>query len=278
MAGKRNARRLVKKMKREGQEYRTVVDNLIMLLGLNGITINFPWELTQAVEQLLQERNGMAPNPQQPQHEVGASFERLAQLTGATTPIQPMHAAPPPAPPPVHAAAPVDPWAAAAAGAAEDLTGPNGHRPPAAQPGPTQTEESPDQAQMKAKFEEGQARLMNRLETQGVRHSTGAGPGQGQRMGAHPSVKMPAVPPTAPHSAPHDDFDGIVSFGDDDTVEAPFQTTESTSVHPNAPVDDGSPRTAGGMSIEQARDLIGRATGKRPGAPGANPTVKPSGF
>jgi hypothetical protein len=281
---KRNAKRMMKRMQRESGEYKSVVDACIFMASQHGITINFPWEVPNLLEALLQERRSGVVATGAAQVQAHDAHERLAQLTGHNGASQPAHPHAQPGPPPVPPSAPqgspwaaaaqggptapelepppppVDPWAAAAEGAFDDIIeGALGaDQSPAAPAGaPTGDEATLSQEEMMARYQAGQDRMISRVETTGVQYKHGqGGPATGQRMVAHDNAR-PAAPPAAPGAHP--------------PPPAGFVPAEPRN-------DDGSPRMKGGMSRTQALDLIERSTGRRPSAPGGNPTQKPAGF
>jgi hypothetical protein len=274
-----NMKRKMRKIKREGQEGQGIVDNLGMLLSMHGFTVSFPHEIVPAVEQLLREA-GYGPGGNRTQGpSPAASMNRLAQQIGAPK-VQVQTTYTPQAsygspeledfePTPAYD----NPWEAAAAGALSTSHGDFNESPTPRPQGNTRTSSEPppmDPDQMRAQFEAKQAKMMERVATQGVRYSHGAGPAQGQRMAPHPSIKTPKVP--------DQEFSG---FGNEDIFSEEGDFSEGNDFNgfeQETGGDDDSPRMKGGMSRNQALDLIQRATGHRPSAPGANPVMKPPRF
>lgn len=104
-----------------------------------------------------------------------------------------------------------------------------------------------------ARFEAGQARMMDRVATDGVQYKHGAqGPASGQRIAPAPGVQTgPAQPQPAPGPAP---------------APAPM------------PTGGGGKRGMNGLTTEEARAIIARTTGREIKPPGANPVPKPPGM
>lgn len=105
--------------------------------------------------------------------------------------------------------------------------------------------------QMMAQFQAGQQRMFQRVADTGVQYKHGAGgPAAGQHLVAQGTAPVTtAVPPQpALQQAPQQGGGG------------------------------GERRLKNGMSRSAALDAIERASGKRPGAPPANPNAKPHGI
>lgn len=264
MAGKRNAKRIIKKMQRQGSEYKNVVDGCIFMLTQHGFTVSFPWEIPNILEQLLREREGGAPDPAASQQGAADAYNRLAAMsTGQPAPAQPAptqapptapsYQAPPPAGPPQNPWAvaagnngapaqpapppePVDPWASAASSSLDELLMDDA---PAATPSGNGMPLS--EVEMRARVEAANARMVQRVETNGATYKHGAGP---------------AIPPT-PGAQP--------------------SASSANGGAPPPPTDD-RPLKHGGLTRGAALDLIERATGRRPGTPEASPVIKPPGF
>jgi hypothetical protein len=110
------------------------------------------------------------------------------------------------------------------------------------------------QEEMMARFEAGQARMMDRVATEGVQYKHGAqGPASGQRIAPAPGVQ-PATAPTQPAPGP-----------------APASVPMPTG-------GGGGKRGMNGLTSEEARAIISRATGREMKPPGANPVPKPPGM
>ena len=282
------AKRKLKRIKRQGDESKTIIENISGILMAHGIVVNFPWEIPEIIGELLANRSASPPNHLGQQQAVASTqgaIQRLRALTqvpsspapqsppahhvAATAPasVQPIsdpwgtaaddigQAAPQSAPP----APPVDPW-----GDAADLDFDFDSEPAAA------TQAYPEQAtpvdpntgltmeQMQAMVEAGQSRMMQRVETTGVQYKNGAqGPAAGKRIAPAPRIAAKAgttagaagAPPIAPQTAP-----------------------AAMGIPPAKP---GERRGKNGLTAAQARALISRATGREVKPPGANPNVKP---
>lgn len=274
---KRNAKRIAKRLKRESDEFKGVVDQCIHLLGLHGYPIQFPWEVPLALEQLISNA-GLTPQGMMnaPTGSREASFDRLAGAMAAGPQAQPppgQQLAPQAAQPayqlmgaPQAASAPVappevanvDPWAAAAEAASVTMeTGHGGHRAPPQGQGSADGGLSPEQVQ--AMFEAKQAAMFERLAQSGVKYGGAQGPAAGKKLIPHPSVKVPTGAPPAPPRA----------AGGEEGHQSPYAVPGG---------GDGPRNPKNGMTREQMVEAIANATGKVPGAPAANPNAKPAGF
>lgn len=260
-------------MKREGEEYKSVVDACMMLCGQHGITVNLPWELTQVLEKLLQAKAAAQVNPAMAVNTQQQRVNNLRQLVQGNNPAQPtqqsapMQAPPPPtSAPPIHGrsqsassgwgppqadpfaemeqAEPVDPWA----NMSHDVDALFREEKPVQQhvhqTAPEEQQMPLDQAEMMRRYKAGQDKMLNRVATEGVQYKNGGGPAQGKVLTPAEGVPAPSTPPPGP--TPQRNNDG--------------------------------PRMKGGMTREEALDMIERASGHRPRAPEGNPVPKPPGF
>lgn len=280
------AKRRLKRLKREGDESKQIVEQLMGLFMAHGVTVNFPYEIPNIVGQLLNGSGQGVPNHQQAIEGANASIDRLRQLTTGQ-PVQalpaapaPPHQAPPVAPAPAaNPAAPkVDPWAAAATGSAapvaaapvapaapvdpwgEAAAAPLAPAPAPAPTAPAAPAEGPpadgapmSEAEMMARFQAGQERMVNRIATEGVQYKHGAqGPASGQRIAPAAGVQTGAAQPEAsvPGAAP---------------IPAPTG-------------GGGGKRGMNGLTSEEARAIIARVTGQEVKPPGGNPVPKPPGM
>jgi hypothetical protein len=91
-----------------------------------------------------------------------------------------------------------------------------------------------------------QNRLVERVATEGIHYANQSGPAEGKRLAPHPSI--PAAKPTSTTTAP--DPAGWVPDKDGGG------TDDSERVNPRT-----------GLTLNQARELIARATGRRPEPP-----------
>lgn len=266
MSGSGGAKRRLKRMKREGDESQSIVEQLMGLFMAHNITVNFPWEIPNIVGQMLAQgkQGGGPPSHQQAVIQANASLDRLKQLTGKPpgTPVRqertraiqstgeaysdPWNDLDESAPPP-----PVDPWGAAAEESLEEFREEDVD-PYAFHPDNDDGEDEDDlnHDEMLRRFEAGQARMMNRVATNGVQYKHGAnGPAAGQRIAPAPEVakNMSEQPIETPVSAP-------------------------------SPSTGGGKRGMNGLTTEEARQIISRATGREIKVPGGNPTAKPAGM
>jgi len=277
-----SAKRRLKKLKRQGDEAQAIVDQLMGMFLAHNISVSFPYEIPQIVGQILAGNGQGVPNHQQAVTQANASLDRLRQLTTGGQPAHTLPGAPqqPRAPyaaptPPTSPAAPQgDPWGDAAGAATQPFPASTAPPPPAApldpwgeaadaplfDPGappsaqPTyeaDNDEAPlSPAEMMARFEAGQARMMDRVATEGVQYKHGAnGPAAGQRIAPAPGVNVP-------------------------------QAQGSPPAQPAAPIPvptgaGGGKRGMNGLTPEESRAIIARATGKELKPPAANPTPKP---
>jgi len=277
MAGQSRAKRKIRKIKAQSEEARGVLDACMLIASSHGRIVNFPYELPQLLEELFSAQKaggGYIPGAQ-----ANAAYNRLEALTsqnGApqqhTVPVQtvvspqpaaPAYQAPPPLPlaygaepwgAPAEATPPANPWATAANAATEEMRrNPTAVAQSAVAQSPPQdptpiTPQAPQPGmdQMMAKFEAGQARMVQRVAETGVQYKHGAG---GPAAGQHLVTQNP-VPVTT-------------------------QVAPQPALQPAG--RDGERRLKNGMSRSAALDAIERSTGTRPGTPTASPHAKPLG-
>lgn len=266
--GKVNAKRMIKRMKRQSEEYKQVVDACVLIAGQYGVVINLPYELPTILENLLRsQQQGSPADHQAAQAKASESYNRLAAMTHQpphqASPPQAHHQAPvAPQPNPWDVAAeqapmppppPVDPWASATSDAAiDDVFEEDEPMFDAPDNGGSQNH---DIASMQAAFEAKQAQMLDRVSNTGIQYKNSPGPAAGTRPAPHSNA--PQAPPQASghNQAP------------------PPGPTSSTAPGP-APAPPDNRRLKGGMTRGQALDMIERATGRRPGNPPANPNIK----
>lgn len=301
--GKRNSKRAVKKARRQVNELQGVIDQAIMVLNENGFPIEFPWEIPHAIRDLASRTR--AGGQDMSVQQAGASVQRLAQMTGQQVAPQAPQAAPaqahqPASPPAQSEPAPMMDWDDLgdelladldSSSSSQTVAAPSRPSPPqqasaqpvSAQPVSAQPSAGPQPApppmsmeEMKRLVEQKQARMIDRVQTQGVQYGMGAGPAEGKKMAPHPSVK---IPPTSPHhpqqevspppvqeQQPQADGRGASDAGDGEYVS------------PYGGGSNGERVAKNGMTREEMVRAIEQATGKAPGAPGSNPVPKPPGM
>lgn len=251
----RNAKRMMKRMKRESDEFRVVVDQCLMILNQNGITVQFPWEVPEVLKELVSGRVPLAAQQGGSSSSTDEVRHRLAGGTSSST--QP--SAPSPA---------VQPASVEDMGAVwESLGAPSSDGLASAQPVHPQVSNdpapSPQQAppmpmdEMQRLVEQRQARMMQRLESQGVQYKGPGGPSEGKRLTPHESV-----------SAPQPSVSSETSATPDGEYRSPY------GAHRN----EEQRRNANGMTREEMVAAIAKATGKAPEPPPASPVQKPPGF
>lgn len=239
------AKRKLKKLKMQGDEAQQIVDQLLGLCMAHNISVQFPWELPNIVGQILASHatgSMSVPGQAQAVEVANESIERLRQLT---------HGGPPPSPRPQAARDPErdpwstvtdeepqrDPWEMAAEAALDGQDEDLEDEP--------STPEEDSYAQMVAQYEEGQARLLNRVATEGVKYKNGAqGPAAGKKIAPAPGV-------------------------------LPASATESVPAVSSERAPNGEKRGMNGLTASEARELITRVTGKVIEPPKGNPFPKP---
>lgn len=266
--GRGNSKRAVKRMKRQGDEHKSVVEQCMFILTNAGYPIQFPWEVPHALTELI---NGSSGGASTAHSAVPSRQETLGRLAaGQISPAQPQQGSPRQVSRPVQQQPPraIDPWASESE-PVDPFGGSDGD-----EWGDIDTSSLVDDgegyyeadyedddggelspAEMMARYEQGQAGLMQRVAQNGVQYGRGAkGPSAGRRLVPHESVKVPKVQPEV-HAAP---------------AQGEYQS-------PYGAAGDG-PRAKNGMTRDQMVNAIERATGRAPGSPKGNPTAKPPGF
>jgi hypothetical protein len=259
---------MVKRLKREGDEFRSVVDQCISICAQHGVTIQFPWEVPKVLAELLDGKVPLAA--QVPQgNSAEESRRRLADFSRSAHPSPSSRSVPSPAsaqsapvsPPPVanSSGGPVSMdqtqqiWDNLVDGLDVEHPAPQPQvAPPADQPSPApkapQSAPPMSMEEMQKIAESRQAAMLARVQQQGVRYKGSPGPLQGQNVEVDDSVDL----------TPAEN----VSDGE---YQSPYAT-------------GGNPKHPSGLTREEMAQKILEATGKMPSAPTANPVPKPPGF
>lgn len=255
------AKRKLKRARLQGNEKADIVDSLLGMFLAHGVVVEFPWQITQAVGELLEQRSAHVAAPS---HQIGAGgsnpqlskahLPKALVASGASsaprtnrslqlepTPEDDELYGPPPEP--------IDPWAEVA-----EAMSLSSDEEEYDEGGFESYEEASSghmsEAEMIAAFKAGQERMAERVATQGVQYKHGMqGPASGQRIAPHP--RTGAAPTTAPGTPPK----GIAMV---------------------PPPQEGERRGKNGLTPSQARALLSQATGREVRPPGANPVMKPS--
>ncbi len=229
------AKRRLKRMKRQGNEKADVVDSLMGIFMAHGIQVDFPWQITETVQELLESRVQQRPtiSAQAPQAAIGDRTTKGHQPTKAPRGLL-MEDEPP--------KKAVDPWANMVQSVLESDDEDEGDIDESY----ADEEEgvSGDMNAMIAAYEAGQARMAERVATQGVKYKNGVqGPASGQKIGPAPGTPATSAP--------------------------------SRSMQMIPPPEEGERRGKNGLTPSQARAMLSRVTGREVKPPSANPVPKP---
>lgn len=250
--GGRNAKRQLKRVRRDTEEYQVVVRQLMNICSINGRTVSFPYELPIILQELFDASSSNEEiHTERSQQKKRLALDRLsehADISGyidmesfiekpgqefsefqsQSTEIQP--------PPPISKGQESMPMSM------ED---------------------------MKAKMEAGQNRMFDRIEKKGVKYKFGSGPATGQKMSRAdvPGQKRPQQQEREPSFS--SDFSDLLEEDELGGMDTNW-TDQKPASRTKGPVN---PVT--GVAIEDARELIAKITGRKPAAPGGNPTPKP---
>jgi len=266
--GRRNNKRVAKRLKMQSDEYQAVVDQCIHILSAHGYPVQFPWEVPHALQTMLSSMGASSDVEVSPSAFLGSREDSLSRLAGA------MEKGPSASSAALSSGATSSPtqedvsftldedepdsWESLAESSISFFddtplameTSSSGDslgqlEEPAGQPTP----------EMVARFEAKQAEMLQRVSQNGVQYGRGAkGPAAGAKLSPHPSVKMPDVSSGA---------------SDGDEYESPYVPSGG---------GDGPRNPKTGLTRQQMVERIAEATGKAPGAPGGNPNAKPRGF
>lgn len=241
----RNFKRKYKHLRLQATESVDIVKKLIGMLSQYGYDLTFPTDVIQIIGDLAAKQHGPEASPdQQPAHDDNA-FRRLAEF--ADEEIQLSFVV-------VEEGMTEEGGEEGVADLIEEDTMPNSLE------------------EMQRAFEVKNAVLMARLETNGVRTTDPRNPANGKKMGldkdAAKRLGIPMAPQRSEGVAHKNDMDEMMrSLEIDNTSKPTLPASEQRS--------GGKRNPQTGLSPEEARALIAKATGKMPRPPAGNPVMKP---
>jgi hypothetical protein len=238
-----NGRTKFKKEKRKRMEIEGVTSTLMQICRQNGIQVTSPQELPEILRGVLAQ---------------GAPTMQATGTDGVSLAPDAVHQAP------THlhvtfelGGPPETDW---------DLEEP-GAQPRTAPPQlPEQFDIGPE---MMERYEEGQRDMIDRVAREGVRYKNSPNPEvEGRRMSVHPS----AAPKPSRRPAPRHNDEPVFDLGSNDLMEpvSDFDLSDPDELSGNddlAGPNDGRVNAKTGLSLEQQRRIIAKATGQVPVPP-----------
>lgn len=266
MAG---ARRKIKRIQRTIAEDKEVLEKIMTTCRRYGLKVDFAWQIPDIFERAMSGQSVAPAIGSTSGHPLGLATpqghrsptDALRQLSqGLGAPRMAMLTASPGLPSPIDDEEQIDP------SLVQSLFDEFGE----------EEDEAPDLQAMEQARQASQARMMNRVATQGVKYGLGApGPAAGKKLVPHSStdkklLKANSVAPTMRDDQIPDLPTNFSSMGlDDETGNGTGDLVEESP-------DDGRIDGKTGMTIGQKRDIMKRVLGKdvKPPVPGRPNTLK----